>query len=81
MHLIIFFIVIIFSISAEAVDTKAEQAIVMDFNTNEILYEKNADQKVAPASMTKIMTVYVAFDHIKNTDLSIEHICNISPKA
>ena len=44
MHLIIFFIVIIFSISAEAVDTKAEQAIVMDFNTNEILYEKNADQ-------------------------------------
>ena len=65
MHLIIFFIVIIFSISAEAVDTKAEQAIVMDFNTNEILYEKNADQKVAPASMTKIMTVYAAFDRIK----------------
>ena len=53
----------------------------MDFNTNEILYEKNADQKVAPASMTKIMTVYAAFDRIKNTDLSFEHICNISPKA
>ena len=81
MHLIIFFIVIIFSISAEAVDTKAEQAIVMDFNTNEILYEKNADQKVAPASMTKIMTVYAAFDRINNTDLSFEQICNISPKA
>ena len=81
MHLIISFIVVIFSISAQAVDTKAEQAIVMDFNTNEILYEKNADQKVAPASMTKIMTVYVAFDRIKNTDLSFEHICNISPKA
>lgn len=81
MHLIIFFIVIIFSISAEAVDTKAEQAIVMDFNTNEILYEKNPDQKVAPASMTKIMTVYAAFDRINNTDLSFEHICNISPKA
>ena len=81
MHLIIFFIVIIFSISAEAVDTKAEQAIVMDFNTNEILYEKNADQKVAPASMTKIMTVYAAFDRINKTDLSMEHICNISPKA
>ena len=81
MHLILFFIVVVFSIPVEAVDTKAEQAIVMDFNTNEILYEKNADQTIIPASMTKIMTVYVAFDHIKNTDLSIEDICNISPKA
>ena len=43
----------------------------MDLNTNEILYEKNADQKVAPASMTKIMTVYAAFDRINNTDLSV----------
>jgi len=81
MHLILFIIIAFFSISVEAVDTKAEQAIVMDFNTNEILYEKNADQKVPPASMTKIMTTYVAFDRIKNTDLSIEHVCNISPKA
>ena len=81
MHLILFFIVVVFSIPVEAVDTKAEQAIVMDFNTNEILYEKNADQTIIPASMTKIMTVYVAFDHMKNTDLSIEDICNISPKA
>ena len=81
MHLILFIIIAFFSISVEAVDTKAEQAIVMDFNTNEILYEKNADQKVPPASMTKIMTTYAAFDRIKNTDLSIEHVCNISPKA
>ena len=81
MRLILFFTVFIFSISVEAVDTNAEQAIVIDFNTNEILYEKNANQKVPPASMTKIMTVYVAFDRIKNTNLSIEHICNISAKA
>ena len=81
MHLILFIIIAFFSISVEAIDTKAEQAIVMDFNTNEILYEKNADQKVPPASMTKIMTVYAAFDRIKNTNLSIENICNISPKA
>ena len=81
MHLILFFIVVVFSFPVEAVDTKAEQAIVMDFNTNEILYEKNADQTIIPASMTKIMTVYVAFDRIKNTDLSVEDICNISPKA
>ena len=81
MHLIFFFVIIIFSVSASAVDTKAEQAIVMDFNTNEILYEKNADQKVPPASMTKIMTAYAAFDRIIQTSLSIDQLCNISPRS
>jgi len=81
MHLILFFIIVVFSISVEAVDTKAVQAIVMDFDTNEILYEKNSDQKVPPASMTKIMTVYAAFDRIKNTSLSIDQTCNISPRS
>ena len=66
---------------ANAIDTKAEQAIVIDFDTNEILFEKNSQIKTPPASMTKIMTVYVAFDRIKNTDLSINNKCIISAKA
>ena len=49
-----------------AIDTKAEQAIVIDFLNNEVLFEKNSNQKIAPASMTKIMTVYAAFDRLKN---------------
>ena len=64
-----------------AIDTKANQAIVIDFKTNEILYEKNSNQFVPPASMTKIMTVYIAFDRLKNTNLSIEDNCNISSKS
>ena len=64
-----------------AIDTKAEQAIVIDFATNEILFEKNPDQAVPPASMTKIMTSYVVFDSLKNTDLSIADTCIITPKA
>ena len=64
-----------------AIDTKAEQAIVVDFDTNEILFEKNSNIKNPPASMTKIMTVYAAFDRIKNTDLSIDHECGVSAKA
>ena len=64
-----------------AIDTKAEQAIVIDFATNEVLFEKNPDQRVPPASMTKIMTSYVVFDSLKNTDLSIEDTCIITPKA
>ena len=64
-----------------AIDTKAEHAIVVDYNTNEILFEKNANLKIIPASMTKIMTVYAAFDRLQNTDLSINNKCNVSPKA
>ena len=64
-----------------AIDSKAEQAIVMDFDTNEILFEKNSNLKTPPASMTKIMTVYAAFDRINNTDLSINNECIVSAKA
>ena len=80
---IIIYIFFIFIISKNlfAIDTKAEQAIVMDFDTNEVLFEKNSNSKTPPASMTKIMTVYAAFDRIKNSDLSISNECSVSPKA
>ena len=64
-----------------AIDTKAEQAIVMDFKNNEVLLEKNADQLIPPASMTKIMSVYIVFDRLKNTSLSINDTCTVTPKA
>ena len=70
-----------FSSNSIAIDTKAEQAIVIDYDTNEILFEKNSNLKTPPASMTKIMTVYVAFDRLKNSDLSIDNKCIVSPKA
>ena len=77
------FILLIFLISTKSfsIDTKAEQAIVIDFDTNEILFEKNYNLKTPPASMTKILTVYVAFDRLKNTDLSINNECTVSAKA
>ena len=77
------FILFIFLISTKSfsIDTKAEQAIVIDFDTNEILYEKNYNLQTPPASMTKILTVYAAFDRIKNTDLSINNECTVSAKA
>ena len=73
--------ILFFATNANSIDTKAEQAVVIDFDTNEILFEKNSDLKIIPASMTKIMTVYVAFDRIKNTDLAITNKCKVSPKA
>ncbi len=78
---IILFFLLIINFEVLSIDTKAEQAIVIDFDTNEILFEKNSNVKVIPASMTKIMTVYVAFDRIKNTDFSINNLCRISSRA
>ena len=72
---------ILFTTKANSIDTKAEQSVVIDFNTNEILFDKNSNFKIIPASMTKIMTVYVAFDRIKNTEFSITDKCKVSPKA
>ena len=79
--IILFLITFIITFKLQAIDTKAEQAIVIDFDTNEVLFEKNSNIRVIPASMTKIMTVYVAFDRIKNTDFSITNKCRVSPKA
>ena len=74
-------IILTFSLNAHSIDTKAEQAVIIDYDTNEVLFEKNSNHKIIPASMTKIMTVYVAFDRIKNTDLAITNKCRVSPKA
>ena len=76
-----FLFIIFLSLKAFSLDTKAEQAIVVNFDTNEILFEKNSEAKVPPASMTKIMTVYVVFDRIVNTDLSINNQCKVSARA
>ena len=79
--IILFLITFLITFKLQAIDTKAEQAIVIDFDTNEVLFEKNSNIRVIPASMTKIMTVYVAFDRIKNTNFSITNKCRVSPKA
>ena len=78
---ILLIINLLLSLNVLAVDTKADQAIVIDYNTGEVLFEKNADKKMPPASMTKIMTVYVAFDRLKQTNLSVNDQCTISPRA
>ena len=71
----------IISFKVYSLDTKAQQAVVIEYDTNEILFEKNSNVKTPPASMTKIMTVYVAFDRIRNTNLAITNTCQISARA
>ena len=62
-------------------DIKARTAILQDYHSGEILYEKDADISIYPASMTKIMTSIIAFDLIKSGDLKMDEKFIISEKA
>ena len=63
------------------IEIKARTAILQDFLSGEILYEKEADISIYPASMTKIMTSIIAFDLIKSGDLLLDEKFIISEKA
>tara|TARA_Y100001970_G_C14129403_1_gene800804 strand:+ start:252 stop:1412 length:1161 start_codon:yes stop_codon:yes gene_type:complete len=80
---IILFIFFIFLIQGKAnsFDIKASTAILQDFLSGEILYEKDADRSIYPASMTKIMTSIIAFDLIENGEISLDDKFLISEKA
>ena len=62
-------------------DVKAKTAIIQDYHSGEILFEKEADLSIYPASMTKIMTSIIAFDLIKSGDLSMDEKFIISERA
>jgi len=70
------------TLNANAVfDVKARTAILQDYLSGEILYEKDADKSIYPASMTKIMTAIVAFELIRSGDLDINEKFTISENA
>ena len=62
-------------------DVKARTAILQDYHSGEILYEKEADISIYPASMTKIMTSIIAFDLIKSGDLKLNDKFIVSENA
>ena len=64
-----------------AFDIKARTAILQDYLSGEILFEKDADKSIYPASMTKIMTAIIAFDLIRSGDLSLDEKFLVSENA
>jgi D-alanyl-D-alanine carboxypeptidase (penicillin-binding protein 5/6) len=81
----IYFLILLFlssiSSSYSNIEIKARTAILQDFLSGEILYEKDPDIQIYPASMTKIMTSIVAFDLIKSGNLSLDDKFIVSEKA
>ncbi|WP_440920968.1 D-alanyl-D-alanine carboxypeptidase family protein [Candidatus Pelagibacter sp.] len=69
------------NIAYSNIEIKARTAILQDFLSGEILYEKEPDRSIYPASMTKIMTSIIAFDLIKSGDLTLDEKFIISEKA
>lgn len=68
-------------ISAQAAFAAPFASLVMDARTGEVLQSSNADTRLHPASLTKMMTLYVAFDAIKKGEISLDTMVTISAKA
>ena len=64
-----------------AFDIKVRTAILQDYLSGEILYEKDPDKSIYPASMTKIMTAIIAFDLIRSGDLNLDEKFLVSENA
>ena len=67
--------------AAGAIETKARNLILMDYDTGQYLYSKDADKMIPPASMSKLMTVYILFSKLKDGSLSLDDTFSVSENA
>jgi len=67
--------------TAWALDTPARSAMVLDVNTGTVLFEKDADRPIPPASMSKLMTLNLLFEAIKDNRVSMDTKFVVSQKA
>lgn len=67
--------------NAQLLDTQAEFAVIMDFESGEVLFDKQGDDLMIPASMTKIMTAHVVFERLRTGELSLDDRFTVSENA
>ena len=67
--------------AAPPFDTSARVAYMVDLSSGAVLYAKNADVRMPPASMAKMMTTHVAFDLIRRGELSPNKTCTVRPET
>ncbi len=63
------------------IETQAEEAFLVDFDTGAVLLNKNGDQRMPPSSMSKMMTAYMVFDRLGDGRLSLDDKLTVSEKA
>lgn len=67
--------------AAVEIDISSKSAILMEASTGKIIYEKNPDEKMPPASITKIMTLLLIFEAIDKGELSLDEMVTTSEEA
>jgi len=67
--------------AAAAPKTSAEQAILLDMTTGQVLFRKAQDEPMAPSSMAKLMTIYMLFDALKSGRVKLDDEFTVSEKA
>ncbi len=67
--------------AAPAFDTPAPVAFLKDLSSGAILFQRDADRRMPPASMAKMMTVYVAFDLVKKGQLKLNDMVTVQPET
>lgn len=87
MKKIVFVFLVIFSFSLTVVHAEediapnAKSAILIEASTGKVLYEKNIDEKYAPASMTKMMSLLLIMENIDNRNLRMDEVIKVSKNA
>ncbi|WP_282096646.1 D-alanyl-D-alanine carboxypeptidase family protein [Epibacterium ulvae] len=69
------------ALSASAFDTRAKAAYVLDTKTDTVLLDKNAQEPLPPASMSKLMTLYIAFEALRDGRLTLDERLPVSQHA
>ncbi len=67
--------------NAQGFDTPAKQALLLDYQTGATLLSKNADERMYPSSMTKMMTAHLLFEKLRDGSLSLDDTFPVSEKA
>lgn len=70
-----------FANPASAIESKAKNLILMDYDTGQYLYSKDAQKMIPPASMSKLMTIYMIFEKLKDGSLSLDDTFTVSENA
>ncbi|WP_210879374.1 D-alanyl-D-alanine carboxypeptidase family protein [Roseovarius autotrophicus] len=80
-HWILMLAALVLATPAAAFETSAKGAYVMDVTTGTVLLNKNADEPLPPASMSKLMTLYVAFEAVRDGRLTLDERLPVSEHA
>jgi len=67
--------------TAQSIDSEAREALLVDFETGTVLFEKAAQDPMPPSSMSKLMTVYMVFERLKEGSLSLDEKFRVSENA